>query len=104
MLPRLEFSDLRSDEPALMMPGAGDSFSTLDYASFVMGELHELGEGQSELDFATSIASDSPIPCLESNNSLPPAVLIPAATVNCTEIESHIKYHSESVFTPFFPC
>lgn len=100
MLLRPEFSDFRSDESALMMPGAGDSLSTLDYASFVMGELQELGEGHSELDFATSIASDSPFPRLELTTPLPPAA--PATTINCTEIESYIKYHSDSVFTLYF--
>lgn len=70
----------------------------MDYASFVMGELQELGEYHS--DFATSMASESPVPRLEPTTALPPVA--PAATVNCTEIESYIKYQSDSVCTPAF--
>jgi hypothetical protein len=86
----------------------GNTFSTMDYASFVMGELEELGGEssgiRSEPDFATSRSSThSPSP-----NPNSPAASSPfqvegaAATTDCNEIESHLKFLSEdSVIYPF---
>ena len=68
--------DSRSDA-TMDLTGGGNTFSTMDYATFVMGELEELKEEANhtissssfEPDFATSIASDSPFPRLESPHS-----------------------------------
>lgn len=84
---------------SMLAAGDGDTFTAIDYASFVMGELQELGEpDHSEPDFATSIASDSPFPRLSSITPTPSAA--PAAA---TEIDGHLKYLSdESVSPPYF--
>ena len=97
--------DSRSDA-TMDLTGAGNAFSTLDYATFVMGELEELKEEANhtissssiEPDFATSIASDSPFPRLESPH---PSGAPAATSPDCNEngIESHLKFLSEeSVF------